>query len=404
MPLPTPFHRRVSALCETYAWRDWSGYVSPAQYQHSLEREYWAIRNSVGIIDISPLFKYDIIGPDAERLMNRVMTRDFSRCRVGRVYYSPWCDENGDMIHDGNAIRMAPNHFRVTTADPMLRWFTDCAFGMDVSIDDISTRVAALAVQGPKAGLLLGDVVDGIPFADLRYFRLAHGTVDGEPVMVTRTGFTGDLGYELWLDPAQAEMVWDSLMTAGRAYGVQAAGLAALDMVRVEAGLLLIEVDYISALHALVDAQKSSPLEAGLGWAVAFDKGDFVGRHALQRQQNAGPEWALVGLEVTWETLDALWLAEGLRPTVVGRGTSRAPVPVYRAGTAGGVQVGQATSHLFSPLLKKYIALATLKSADATLGATVDLEMTVEYSRVLAAARIVDLPFYNPPHKKRRLS
>lgn len=400
MPLPTPFHTRTAPLCESHSWRDWSGYLSPAMYELSFEREYWAIRNAAGVIDISPLFKYDITGPDAEAMLNRVVTRDLRRCRVGQVVYTPWCDETGDMRHDGNIIRLGPNHFRVTTADPMLRWFEDCGYGMAVTITDVSTQYAALALQGPNARAILKQLTANLDLDTLRYFRMGMGIINEVEVMITRTGFTGDLGYELWVEAQHAEALWDSLMRVGRAYGLLPFGLAVLDMVRVEAGLLLIEVDYISTNHAVIDGQKSNPLEAGLAWAVNFDKGDFIGRRPLLADHERGPEWQLVGLEVDWAELERLWAAVDLRPKVVYRGTSRESVPVYRVGTNGRFQIGQATSHLFSPLLKKYIALATLKTPDATIGSEVDLEMTVEYSRVLAKAKIVQLPFFNPARKR----
>ncbi|MFN8439323.1 MAG: aminomethyltransferase family protein [Caldilineaceae bacterium] len=400
MPLPTPFHPRTAALCQTNEWRSWAGYMAPTTYQHAWEREYWAFRNSAGLLDISPLFKYDIHGPDAERLLNRVMTRDLSKCKVGQVVYSPWCDERGDLIHDGNIVRLSTDHFRVTSADPMLRWFGDCGYGMDVQVADVSEAICGLALQGPNSRkilqLLFTPASDQRPLDQLGYFQVSAGSVGSTSVVITRTGFTGDLGYEIWTENANALTLWDSIMERGEAYGILPAGLGALDMVRVEAGLLLIEVDYISSVHAVIDGQRSSPLEAGLGWAVKWNKGNFVGRKALLKQQEQGPEWALVGLEVDWQTLEDLWQPVDLRPTVVNRGTSRLPVPVFR----GGQQVGQATSHLFSPLLKKYIALATLKREHAALDSFVELEMTVEYSRVPAKAKIVALPFFNPERKR----
>ena len=396
MPIPTPFHPRTAALCETNDWRTWSGYMAPTSYQYAWEREYWAVRNSAGLLDVSPLFKYEIVGPEAARLLQRVMTRDMRTCKVGQVLYSPWCDENGGMIHDGNIVRVAADRFRVTTADPMLRWFEDCGYGMDVQVRDISTEMAALALQGPNARKVLQAATD-TDWDTLRYFRHAPAQIDDVDIEVTRTGFTGDLGYELWLPSQHAVQIWDRLMAAGAPYGLLPMGLGVLDMLRVEAGLLLIEVDYISAHHAVIDAQKSSPLEAGLGWAVKWDKGDFVGRRALAAQHAAGPEWALVGLAVSWMELERLWGGVDLRPTVVGRGTSRLAVPVCQ----NGVQVGQATSHLYSPLLKQYIALATVKRAAAPLGAQLELEMTVEYSRQWAHAEVVGLPFFETPRKRK---
>ncbi len=398
MPYPTPFYEKIAPLVETNEWRSWSGYKAPVYYDHAHEREYFAFRSSAGLLDVSPLFKYDITGPDTERWANRVFTRDFTRCRVGQVFYTPWCDETGDMIHDGNVVRLAADHLRVTAADPCLAWFNDLAYGLDVTIEDVSEAIAGLALQGPKARQILKQLVRGADLDRLRYFRQTRGSFGGGDVIITRTGYTGDLGYELWVEAGAAGALWDGLFTCGRPYGLLPAGLGALDMVRVEAGLVLIEVDYISARHAVIDGQKSNPLETGMAWAVDFDKGYFVGREALLAHRE-NPEWQLVGLEVDWFELERLWGAVNLRPKIVGRGTSREAVPVYRADGRG-VQIGQATSHLFSPLLKKYIALATLKTPDAAAGARVHLEMTVEYSRYPAEATIVPLPFFNPERKR----
>jgi aminomethyltransferase len=401
MPLPTPFYAQQVAACESNEWRNWSGYMGPSLYEPTHEREYYAVRNSAGLLDISPLYKYAITGADATLLLNRVMTRDMGRCRVGQVVYSPWCDEAGDMIQDGNIMRLAEQEYLLSAAEPTLRWLQDCGYGMDVQVADVSQNWAALALQGPKARLILQELVQGLDLEKLRYFRCGQAQVADFSLWVSRTGFTGDLGYELWVAPDHAEALWDLLMDRGAAYGILPVGLAVLDMVRVEAGLLLIDVDYIAAHHAVIDAQKSSPLEAGLGWAVDFKKDNFVGRRALLAQQESGPDWSFVGLEVGWAELDRLYAEVDLRPTVVGQGTSRQAVPVYRQGSASTHQIGQATSHLYSPLLKKYIALATLRQEDAQVGKTVDLEMTVEFSHVLAQATIVKLPFFDPPRKRK---
>jgi aminomethyltransferase len=370
------------------------------QYDDSLEREYFAFRNSAGLLDVSPLYKYDILGKDAEKLLDRMMTRNIRKLKVGQVAYCPWCDEQGELIHDGNLVRLSPNHFRLTAADPVLRWLEDVGYGMDVKIGDISQAVAGLALQGPKSRAILQKAMQGIDFATLPYFGMAHGTLDGHAVMVTRTGFTGDLGYELWLDPRSALAIWDRLMEIGRSYGILPVGLGALDMVRLEAGLVLIGVDYISAPFTVIDAQRSNPFETGMGKLVRFEKeSDFIGKAALQKVA-AAPEWQLVGLAVAWQELERLWDAVDLRPTVVGRGTSRQAVPVFAAGSNSANQIGQMTSHLFSPLLKQYIGLGTLKTEHATFGTQVEVEMTVEYSRVLATATIVPLPFYEPAWKK----
>ncbi|MCA9972483.1 MAG: aminomethyltransferase family protein [Anaerolineales bacterium] len=395
MPIPTPFHSRTAALNESHEWRSWAGYLAAGLYEPSHEREYYAIRNSAALIDVSPLFKYDVTGPDAQRLVDRVVTRDVSRCRVGQVLYTPWCDEDGKVIDDGTVQRLAPDHFRVTAADPNLRWFQDVGFGLNAAVADVSADLAALSLQGPNSRAILKEVLQGVDLDGLRYFHLAAGTLDGRSLTVTRTGYTGDLGYELWIAAAHAPLLWDRLMTAGARYGALPAGMVALDIARVEAGLLLIEVDYKSSHHAVIEAQKSSPYELGLGWAVALDAADFIGRRALRAEKARGSAWSFVGLQIDWTHLEELFAAVDLPPQVAGR-ASRTAVPIYSDGR----QVGQATSHTFAPILKQYVALASVLTDFAQPGTPLDMEVTVEYQRQQVRATVVPTPFYNPAHKR----
>jgi aminomethyltransferase len=395
MPIPSPFHSRTAPLCHSHEWRNWSGYLAAGLYEHSHEREYYAIRNAAALIDISPLYKYHLTGPDAERLLNRVVTRDVTRCAIGQVLYTPWCDETGAVIDDGTLARLGPQFYRLTAADPTWRWLADCGLGLDVQVEDVSEQVAALALQGPLSREILRALAPNAGLEHLRYFRLINTTLAGAPVTVTRTGYTGDLGYEVWLAPKHAGGVWDALMQAGQDHGLLPAGMVALDIARVEAGLLLIEVDYIAATKTLIPAQRSTPYDLGLDWTVALDKGNFVGRRALREVRERGSAWKCVGLEVDWPALEALYGRVGLAPRLAGR-ASRAALPVYRQGEF----IGQATSSAFSPILKKYIAIATLKSGQAALGAAVDLEVTIEYERHKAPATIVKLPFFDPPRKR----
>lgn len=395
MPIPTPFHTRTSPLCESYDWRNWSGYLAATLYEPSHEREYYAVRNSVGVIDISPLFKYEIGGPDAPRLVDRIMTRDMGKCRVGQVVYSPWCDDDGKVIDDGTISRLEENRFRITAADPSLRWFQDVGYGLNAQVTDVTQDLAALAVQGPNSRAVLNEMVSGISFDSLRFFHLARGKVEDFPITVTRTGYTGDLGYELWVRPEDAERLWDRLMDVGAGYGIMPAGMAALDMVRIEAGLLLIEIDYISAHHALIEAQKSSPYEIGLGWTVKLDGADFIGRKALIEEKKRPPKWRFVGLHVDWDDLERLYGEADLPPQVAGR-ASRSAVPIYREGR----QVGQMTSHTFSPILKNYIGIGTVQADSADIGTRLEVEITVEYSRERAVATVAKTPFYDPPRKR----
>ncbi len=245
----TPFHSRIAPLNLAQNWRRWSGYLAASAYELHHDREYWAIRNSAALIDVSPLYKYTIEGPDAERLLDRVVTRDVTKCKLHQVFYTPWCDDDGKVMDDGTLTRLTPDSFRLTSAEPNLRWLQDNALGMDVSIRDISDDLAALALQGPNARRILHDAAKGAA-DDLRFFRLAKGEIAGVPVEITRTGYTGDLGYEIWTEPANAEALWDGLMESGESHRILPAGMLALDVARVEAGLVLIGVDYVPAHQA----------------------------------------------------------------------------------------------------------------------------------------------------------
>jgi len=395
MPIPSPFHTRTAPLCESHEWRNWSGYLSASLYEPTHEWEYFAIRNSAALIDVSPLYKYEFRGPDALRALNRIMTRDIARCAIGQVMYTPWCDDRGAVIDDGTVARLSPDHFRVTAAEPNLVWFQDCSHGMEVEIRDVSDELAALAIQGPNARFILSQVVREVDFHSLKYYRLAQGKIADIPVTVSRTGYTGDLGYEIWVLSQFAGEIWDAVYDAGMPYGVQAAGILALDIARIEAGLIMLQVDYISARKALIPAQKSLPFELGLDWAVDLGKPNFIGRRALEIEKQTGSKWKFVGLEVQWESLEKIFEQYGLAPTLAGR-ASRAAVPVYQSGR----QVGQMTSYTFSPILKKYIAIGTLEVPVAVSDHSVQMELTVEYVRHRADALIVKPPFYNPARKR----
>lgn len=395
MPIPTPFHSRTSALCKSHEWRNWSGHLAAVTYEPTHEREYYAIRNAAAMIDVTPLYKYEIIGKDAARLVDRIITRDVSKCKIGQVLYTTWCDEAGKMIDDGTVQRFNQNHFRITSTDPNLRWFQDCGFGMDVTVKDISQDVAALALQGPNSRRILKEVAKEANLDKLRFFYLTHTKIAGFSAVITRTGYTGDLGYEIWVEPENAEHLWDVLLKAGKGHGITATGLAAMDIARIEAALLLKEVDYISTQTALIEARKSSPYEAGLDWAVKLDKQAFVGRKALLAEQKRPPKWRFVGLEVNWAEIEKLFAAVDLAPLVAGR-ASRLAVPVYKNRR----QIGQATSSTFSPVLKKFIALASIEAQHARPGTKVNFEITVEFVRQQAEATVVQRPFFNPERKR----
>lgn len=390
----SPFHVRAAALMEGQAWRRWAGYVVASAYELSHEREYHAIRSAAALFDVTPLYKYLIRGRDAARLLDRVATRDVAACKVGQVLYTPWCDARGKVIDDGTISRLDGTTYRLTAADPNFRWLHLNAAGLEVSVEDVSTRTAALSVQGPNARAIL-ELACGQPLADLKYFRLTTRKIRGVAVTISRTGYTGDLGYEVWIDAERALPVWDAIVEVGTPYGLTPAGMLALDLARNEAGLLLIDVDYISARRALIESQTSTPFELSLGWTVALDKERFNGRDALLEERRRGPAWRFTGVEVCWEALERLYAEVGLPPTLPTTAW-RTSVPLY----AGGVQVGYATSGCWSPLLKRYIALAHLRAGFAEPGTAVDMEVTVEHRRRRAAALVRPLPFFNPDRKR----
>src|SRR5437016_6839653 len=394
MSIGTPFHEGTFALCESLNYREWSGYYTVSAYETHHEHEYNAIRNAAALIDISPLFKYRVTGRDATRLVDRIITRDLQKISVGQVIYTPWCDERGKVIDDGTVSRLEENVYRWTAADPSLRWFTQNSVGLDVQIEDISESVAALALQGPTSGRLLKSIAEDADLENLKYFRVTTGKMAGVPVEISRTGYTGDLGYEIWVASDQALNLWDGLIERGRPFDIKPAGMLALDVARIEAGLLLIDIDFNSSKKALIEAQKYSPFEMGLGRLVNLDKNRFVGQQALIEEKKRGPKREIIGLEIDWPEVEKLYEAVGLPPAVSAI-ASRVAVPVFRNGS----QAGRATSTTWSPTLKKMIALATIKSDFAKPGTRVEIEMTVEAIRHRVGARVMQTPFYNPKHK-----
>src|SRR5258707_10234845 len=310
MPIGSAVHARTFALAESLNYREWSGFYAVSSYEAHHEHEYNAIRNASALIDVSPLFKYRVSGRDAVKLVDRVITRDAFRLAIGQVYYTPWCDAHGKVIDDGTVTRLSEDSFRWTAADPSLRWFTQNAIGLDVSIEDISEQVAALALQGPTSGRLLAAVANA-DITGLKYFRVTRGTIAGVPVEISRTGYTGDLGYEIWVDTDQALRVWDVLVDRGRPFAIKPSGMLALDVARIEAGLLLIDVDFNSSKKALVEEQKYSPFEMGLDRLVHLDKNRFVGQQALLEEKKRGPAKQIVGLEIDWTEVERLYEAVG---------------------------------------------------------------------------------------------
>jgi len=390
----SPFHSRTAPLVRAQTWRRWAGYQMASAYDPQPDREYAAIRNAAALIDVSPLYKYMITGRDAARLLDRTITRDMTKLGVGQVYYTPWCDAAGKVIDDGTVSRLADSTYRLTSADSSLRWLHMNAVGMEVRIEDVSERIGALSLQGPLSRAVLQQVCPS-DLKALKYFRLIQTNVAGVAATVSRTGYTGDLGYEIWVEAARAEALWDALIAAGEPYRIAPAGVWAMDVARIEAGLIMLDVDYFSSHHALIEDQKSSPYEINLGWAVSASKGPFNGRRALAAERARGAAWGFVGLEVSWDSFARLFAEHRLAPHL-SNVAWRTSAPVYVAGR----QVGYASSGCWSPLLKQSLALAHLRSPHAAPGTAVEMEVTVEHVRHRAAATVRKLPFFDPERKK----
>ena len=395
MPIGTAVHERTLPLCQSLNYREWSGFYAVSVYETHHEHEYNAIRNAAALIDVSPLFKYLISGRDATKFVNRVLARDINKVAVNQVIYCCWCDEDGKVIDDGTITRLEENCYRWTAADPNLRWFRQNAIGLEVQINDITEQVAALALQGPTSGKLLKSVAEG-DIENLKYFRKTSGRIGGVTVDISRTGYTGDLGYEIWIPWQDAVRVWDVLMETGRRFDIHPTGMLALDVARIEAGLILADVDYVSSKKAVIPSQKYSPYELGLGKLVHLEKDSFIGKQALVKETKRGPERVLTGLEIDWNEVESLFDDVGLPPQTPAT-ASRVHVPVYR----GRQQVGKATSTTWSPLLKQLIALASLEPECAKPGTKLQIEFTVEAVRHRVTAEVRELPFFNPQRKSK---
>ena len=336
MSVGSAFDERALALNVRRQWREWSGVFSSSAYAPHIDIEYNAIRNAAALIDVSPLFKYRVSGPDADRLVDRVITREAAGVAPGRVIYTPWCDSAGRVVDDGTLMRLDDGAWRWTAAEGQLRWLRLNARGLDVSIQDDTDATAALALQGPLSRDVL-EAAAQTSLTDLRYFGRRALRIGGIELDVSRTGYTGDRGYELWIPVDGALAVWDALMESGTAYAIRPAGILALDVVRVEAGLIMAGVDYISSQHALTPAQSYSPFELGLGGLVKLDKDvPFVGRAALRRERDAGgPPRRLVGLDLDWATWSAYTAGTGCRrhyPPTPGATRSRSTSSASRSG------------------------------------------------------------------------
>jgi aminomethyltransferase len=397
MPSPTPFSARTHPLCTSYAFKEWAGKVAVRAYDTHSEREYTALRHSAGLLDVSPLYKYDIQGPDAAVFASRVWCRDVCAMKSGAVRYSAMANSAGQCLDDGTISRLGPFHFRFSTSEPWMHWWHTHSRGFDVRIEDMTERLCALAVQGPMARRILRPLV-AWNLDKMRFFRIRETTFVGDiPVTISRTGYTGDLGYELWMAPEHALQVWDAIVEEGAPLGLEPVGLDALDVVRIEAGFVMQGVDYQSARHCITAHQRSTPHEAGLGWTVDLDRDPFIGQGAIAEELIRGPAWALVGLELDWAELETVYAAEGLPPHLAPV-ACRSAVPIYDLG--GHNQVGQVTSSVWSPLLKRYLALGQVLGSHRVVGAKLRVEHTPEFHRRQVTARVVETPFFDPERKR----
>ena len=390
----SPFFERTSKLNESQEWRRWSGYLAATSYELTHENEYFAIRTKAGLLDITPLKKYIVEGPDSQQVLDRLVTRNIGICKIGQVMYTPWCDENGKVIDDGTVQRLSENKFRITSAEPNLEWIESNSIGMNVVVKDDSFTTAALALQGPNSRAILNSI-SSKSLDSLKFFWMIETTFEDIPVSISRTGYTGDLGYEIWMNPDDALNVWDLLIDKGKPFGITPTGLHALDVARIEAGLILLDVDYISSRHALIESRKSSPYELGLGWAVKMKKENFIGKQSLLKELNHKSGWSFVGIEIEWPEFENHYRNVGLAPGLPSTAW-RMSTPLYNQNE----QVGYATSGTSSPILKRYIALAHIKSKYAEEGSELKFELKVEHFRKLTKATVVKTPFFDPERKR----
>ncbi len=397
MVLTTPFHERLAPLNETHLWSHWSGYLSAVKYQMADKFEYFAVRNAAGLIDTSPLYKYRISGRDAAKFLGGVLARDIAACRDGQAQYTLWCDERGYVVEDGVVIRFAADEFILTSAEPNLAYFRNLIGYDHVEISDVSDDYASLAVQGPKSREILAALDPQI--ASLGFFHHGPAKIGNVPVHVSRTGYTGDLGYELWVGADGAIEMWDTLLVASSGRGVLPVGQSALLMTRIEAGLVLIGVDFHSSRFAFNDDQCSTPIELGFAWMfrdIGTSTRRFIGRGALQREiADKTSRWKMVGLVIDWRDWDRHYRDAGLIPP-----KDETPV-VYEMMLYDddGARVGYTTSFMYSPMLQRHIAMARVRPDLAAVGSLVNLEITINHRYHTVAATVARPPLFNPPRK-----
>jgi len=373
--LPTPFHTRTSALCHNNDWGRWAGFMVPNSYGE-VELEYFAVRNTATLFDLSPMMKYRISGPDAERYCNRLVTRNVAKLRPGRVAYCLWCNDAGHVLDDGTLFRFGADEFRLCSQERQLVWLTDSAAGFEVEIADVTEQIAALALQGPTSCAVLRRM--GLSdIEQLKPFAMGEFIFEDATVTVSRTGFTGDLGYELWCDPGLAEVLWDRLMEAGKLHGIRPIGSAALDLVRIEAGFIATNADYMAGDQIIRQTRGRSPFELGLGWQVDFEKGHFTGRRALLAERDRGSRYCLVGLDI-----------EGNKP-------AHGALVYHDRKT----EAGHITSAMWSPTCKQNLALASLRTPYGTeitdsLWVEIYVLKELKWDKQMVRCRIAERPFF----------
>ncbi len=397
MPKTTPFHDRLSELNRTGLYTNWSGYLSPLRYDVSAKHEYFAVRNSAGFFDTSPLFKYWVRGRDAERFLAGLLTRDIRPCRPGGAQYTVWCDDRGYVLEDGVVFRHSDTEFFITTARPNLGYFSDLVGRLAVQIDDVSEQYGVLAVQGPRSREILSELSGDV--TGLAFFDHCPTKIGASPVTVSRTGYTGDLGFEIVVAADDALPVLDAVMQAGESRGLRPFGEEALAMTRIEAGLVLIGVEFSSSRLAYNDSQRVTPRELGLGWMQrGIEKSDrpFIGRDALRREvADQTSRWSTVGLLLDWRQYDRLHADAGLL-------TPKDETPLgYESMLydGEGQRVGYATSLMYSPVLQRHIALARVRPDLAAAGTRIHLEVTINHEYRTVAADVARLPLFNPARK-----
>lgn len=396
MPIPSPVFEPMRRYCSSLLWKDWAGFFAVRSFDTTHEREYFAIRNAAALIDVSPLFKYEVYGKDAAKMLSRIMVKDISKLNVGQVTYCCWCDQNGKVIDDGTVARLDDDYFRITAAEPSYYWFSKHSRDQSLTIEDSSSRFAALSLQGPNSRAVL-NILTSNDIDNLKFFRVTQTKIGNEKVWVSRTGYTGDLGYEIWCQSEKAALVYEQILEAGQPFNAQPCGLDAMDVARIEAGFIMNGVDYFSANHCLIEARKSSPFEIGLGWCVQLNRAPFIGQTALQHEKSQGESRRkLVGLDINWEQTEALFSDFDLPPGICSQAW-RDGRPVY---DAFGEFIGFATSGTWSPTLKKNLALAFVPAKFSEVGSQVQIEMTVEYRRLKVEATVVKTPFFNPARKR----